>query len=85
MDGFADVVERISRQKAGTTADEEQAAFVGEDSDLVHVSVRYGLSLMRLSEAWILSCLLACSWQLEMDWMLSSRLLLPSKLREYYP
>jgi hypothetical protein len=39
MDGFADVVERISRQKAGTAADEEQAAFVGENSDLVHVSV----------------------------------------------
>jgi hypothetical protein len=39
MDGFADVVERISRQKAGTAADEEQAAFVGENSGLVHVSV----------------------------------------------
>ena len=38
MDGFADVVERISRQKAGIVADEEQATFVGEESDLVHVS-----------------------------------------------
>lgn len=39
MDGFADVVERIPRQKAGEAADEKQAAFVGEDSDLIHVSV----------------------------------------------